>query len=212
MASQGLDVANLSIGLRGDPPATKDMAARSCASKRGVSKQGSLSGVRKEREWSVERRALVLSGRSVICGSPQIRGRGNVFRRSIAGFVSEGPCFRDKVLDDRDFRRDPHRPDGSRRPSPCPRQPSKAAPRSGRGRDPRPPERAGYVSPRPQAPHPVPRRQASRTTPLKWGRDKGLIVLIGKLSSLNFLGACRRPAAARLLSPCDGLRPALAAW
>ena len=46
-----------------------------------------------KREAERRKTRLGREDRSVTCGAPQIRGHGNVFRRSVAGFVAEGPCF-----------------------------------------------------------------------------------------------------------------------
>ena len=48
----------------------------------------------KEEGGGAPKGAAFLWCRSVICGSPQIRGRGNAFRRSTAGLCASGPCFR----------------------------------------------------------------------------------------------------------------------
>src|SRR4051812_44214761 len=60
---------------------------------------------------------------------------------------------------------------GFRPPFTCPVQPLKAEPRSGPGRLPKAPRvRRGTSPPRPQAPHPGPRYEASQATPLPWDR------------------------------------------
>jgi hypothetical protein len=55
-----------------------------------------------EREGAERRKTrLLVSGRSVVRGAPQTRGRGNVFRRSTAGLLVRGA-----VLSHRSLRRD----------------------------------------------------------------------------------------------------------
>jgi hypothetical protein len=81
-----------------------------------------------EGRWSADRRAVVVTK------AP--------FGRSIAAFLSLGPCFRHKLRA------------GFRPPLACPVQPLKAEPRSGPGRLPKA-SRVRACEARPRAPHPT---------------------------------------------------------